>query len=33
MASLNVLPPSIEPVASGHIPEQIASIQSIVDQG
>ncbi len=33
LASLNVLPPSIEPVASGHIPEQIESIQKIIDQG
>lgn len=33
MASLNVLPPSIEPVASGHIPEQIESIQKILDKG
>jgi cysteinyl-tRNA synthetase len=33
LATLNVLPPSIEPVASGHIPEQIESIQKIVDEG
>ncbi len=30
MALLNVLPPSIEPSASGHIPEQIAMIEQII---
>lgn len=30
---LNVLPPSIEPLASGHIIEQIACIQQIIDNG
>ena len=33
MAALNVLPPSIEPHASGHIIEQIAFIQKILDRG
>lgn len=33
MASLNTLPPSIEPRASGHITEQIAVIQQILDAG
>ena len=33
MAQLNVLPPSIEPQASGHIIEQIAFIQKILDNG
>lgn len=33
MRSLNVLPPSIEPLASGHIIEQIEMIQSIIDSG
>jgi len=33
MASLNTLPPSIEPRASGHITEQIAMIQQILDAG
>lgn len=30
---LNILPPSIEPLASGHIPEQIAMIAKIMEQG
>lgn len=30
---MNVLPPSIEPLASGHIIEQIEMIQSIIDAG
>ncbi len=30
---LNVLPPSIEPTASGHITEQIQIIEKIIDQG
>ena len=33
MASLNTLPPSIEPRASGHITEQIAMIKQILDAG
>lgn len=33
MALLNVQPPSIEPSASGHIPEQIAMIQQIIKTG
>ena len=33
MAALNVLPPSIEPHASGHIIEQIAFVQRILDKG
>ena len=33
MEALNVLPPSIEPHASGHIIEQIATIQEILKNG
>ncbi|MBX9890275.1 MAG: cysteine--tRNA ligase [Amoebophilaceae bacterium] len=33
MEMLNVLPPSIEPCASGHIPEQIEMITSIIQKG
>lgn len=33
MEQLNVLPPSIEPHASGHIIEQIAFVQKILDAG
>jgi cysteinyl-tRNA synthetase len=33
MAMLNVLPPSIEPFASGHIIEQQILIQKIIDKG
>lgn len=33
MEALNVLPPSIEPHASGHIPEQIEYVQRILDAG
>lgn len=33
LRQLNVLPPSIEPRASGHIPEQIEMIQKIIDNG
>jgi cysteinyl-tRNA synthetase len=33
MEALNVLPPSIEPQASGHIIDQIAFIQKIFDEG
>ncbi|MCL4136820.1 UNVERIFIED_CONTAM: hypothetical protein GTU68_010335 [Idotea baltica] len=32
-ASLNMLPPSIEPTASGHIIEQIEMVQQILDNG
>ncbi|MBK1442132.1 cysteine--tRNA ligase [Parapedobacter sp. ISTM3] len=33
MRRLGVRPPSIEPVASGHIPEQIAIISRIIERG
>jgi cysteinyl-tRNA synthetase len=33
MAQLNVLPPSIEPTASGHIIEQIELIKTILEKG
>ena len=33
MAKLNVLPPSIEPLASGHIVEQLSMIQTLVQNG
>jgi cysteinyl-tRNA synthetase len=33
MDRLGVLPPSIEPTASGHIPEQIAFVQRILENG
>lgn len=33
MDILNTLPPSIEPQASGHIPEQIEMVQAILDNG
>ncbi|MCQ2342409.1 MAG: cysteine--tRNA ligase [Paludibacteraceae bacterium] len=33
MAALNVLPPTIEPHASGHIIEQINFVQKILDKG
>jgi cysteinyl-tRNA synthetase len=33
MALLNVLQPSIEPLASGHIPEQIAMVQDLLKKG
>ena len=33
MDELNVLPPSIEPLASGHIIEQIQLVKQILDQG
>lgn len=33
MESLNILPPSIEPHASGHIIEQIKLVQEILDHG
>ena len=33
MDALNVLPPSIEPHASGHIIEQIALVKEIIDNG
>lgn len=32
-AQLNVIPPDIEPRASGHIPEQISMIEQIIAQG
>ncbi|MBP6828568.1 MAG: cysteine--tRNA ligase [Saprospiraceae bacterium] len=33
MRFFNTLPPSIEPRATGHIPEQIEMVQAIIDQG
>ncbi len=33
LQQLNILPPSIEPLASGHIPEQIETISKIIDHG
>ncbi len=33
MEKLNVLPPSIEPRATGHIMEQIATVEKILDSG
>lgn len=33
LRQLNILPPSIEPVASGHIPEQIETISKIINHG
>ncbi len=33
MRIFNTLPPSIEPFASGHIPEQIEMVQAILDKG
>ncbi len=33
MRALNVLPPSIEPLASGHIPDQIDYVQRILEAG
>ena len=33
MSLLNLMPPSIEPTASGHIPEQIEMTQKIIGQG
>lgn len=33
MEIFNTLPPSIEPQASGHIPEQIEMVQAIIDNG
>ena len=33
MAVFNTLPPSIEPTATGHIPEQIDMVQEIIDRG
>ncbi len=33
MHLLNILPPSIEPTASGHIPEQIYVIKKIIENG
>ncbi|HEX7738856.1 MAG TPA: cysteine--tRNA ligase [Marmoricola sp.] len=31
--SLNVLPPTYEPTATGHIPEQVELIQGLIDKG
>jgi cysteinyl-tRNA synthetase len=33
MQVFNTLPPSIEPTATGHIPEQIDMVQDIIDRG
>lgn len=33
MSQLNILPPSIEPTASGHMIEQIAVVQKIIEAG
>ena len=33
LRKLNVLPPSIEPIASGHIPEQIKMVEEILSSG
>ncbi len=33
MAIFNTIPPSIEPVATGHIPEQMEMVQEIIDNG
>ncbi len=33
LQTLNALPPSIEPRATGHIPEQIEMVQEIIDNG
>lgn len=33
MGQLNVLPPSIEPTASGHIIEQIEAVKKMIDKG
>lgn len=33
MRILNTLPPSVEPRATGHIPEQIEMVQAILDRG
>jgi len=33
MAKFNALPPSIEPTATGHIMEQIAIVEKIIEQG
>lgn len=33
IGKLNVIPPSIEPLASGHIPEQIEMIEKIIAEG
>ena len=33
MSQLNILPPSIEPTASGHILEQIEAVQKLIDSG
>ena len=33
MATLNVLPPDIQPRASAHIPEQQKMVQTLIDKG
>jgi cysteinyl-tRNA synthetase len=33
MAALNVLPPTVEPYATGHVPEMIAMIERLVAEG
>ncbi len=33
MAEFNILPPSIEPTATGHLIEQIEAVQSFIDKG
>ncbi len=33
MRRMNVLPPSIQPLASGHIPEQVEMVRKILDKG
>jgi cysteinyl-tRNA synthetase len=33
MAALNVLPPTVEPYATGHVPQMIAMIQRLIDGG
>lgn len=33
MQKINILPPSIEPTASGHIPEQIQVIKKVIENG
>src|SRR5690554_1185291 len=33
MATFNILPPSIEPTATGHLIEQIEAVQKLIDKG
>ena len=33
MESFNILPPSIEPTATGHLIEQIEAVQSLIEKG